>query len=259
MHSEQRTKFSTAALPHVGLGSRLRFYATYLVAALCFLVLGVPLIPIAYLLRKFFGVTDLIYPFGRFGAKLYVWTAGAKVHISGLENLDPRQPYIFVANHQSNLDPPIMFAYLKRNLGWIGKKELFRVPIMAQALPLASVVPIDRSNRTAAIESTRRGAEVVRRGRTVVAYPEGTRSVDGKVKEFKKGIFYMALEAGVPVVPVVVNDTRIVMRKGAKYCIPHDVEVELLPPVSTLGYTPENIEELIENVRNQFLPRVRTD
>ena len=92
-----------------------------------------------------------------------------------------------------------------------------------------------------------------------MAFPEGTRTVDGKVKEFKKGVFFMALEAGVPVVPVVVNDTRLVWRKGRQVVTPGDVYLEILPPVNTDGYNEANIEELVERVRSQIVPRVRTD
>lgn len=256
---QTEVKVSPRPIPQIGLFPKLRFYWTFVVAALCFLVMGIPVIPVAYMLRKFFGVPDFIYPFGKLGCRLYLRAAGAKIHVSGFEQLDPNKPYVFLANHQSNLDPALMFAYLKRNLGWIAKKELFRIPIMGQGLPLGNVIPIDRSNRETAIESTKRGAEIVRRGRSVAAYPEGTRSVDGKIKAFKKGVFFMATESGVPIVPVIINDTRLVMRKGTNYCLPHDVYVELLPPISTQGYGEENMEELMEKVRNQFIARVRTD
>jgi 1-acyl-sn-glycerol-3-phosphate acyltransferase len=92
-----------------------------------------------------------------------------------------------------------------------------------------------------------------------MAFPEGTRSVDGRVKEFKKGVFYMAIEAGVPIVPVVVNDTRLVMRKAEKRVVPGDVYLEILPPVSVEGYTTDNVGELIERVRDLIAKRVRTD
>jgi 1-acyl-sn-glycerol-3-phosphate acyltransferase len=120
-------------------------------------------------------------------------------------------------------------------------------------------VPIDRRNRESAIESTRRGAAELRKGYSLMAFPEGTRSEDGRVKEFKKGVFFMALEAGVPVVPVVVNDTRLVWRKGGQVVTPGDVYLEILPPISTEGYNETNIEELIERVRSQIVTRVRTD
>ncbi|HWQ35774.1 MAG TPA: hypothetical protein VNQ79_23220, partial [Blastocatellia bacterium] len=105
--AREETQFSTAhpaATVQPGMIARARYYSTFVVAILCFLILGLPLIPLGYLLRRFFGIRDFIYPFGKFGARLYLRTAGARVHASGYEHLDPRQPYVFVANHQSNLD-----------------------------------------------------------------------------------------------------------------------------------------------------------
>lgn len=237
----------------------LRYYWTLTAAVLLLLFLGIPIITIGYLLRTLFGVEGFIFPYAKFGCRLWARAAGARVHVSGHENLDRNQAYLFAANHQSNLDPPLLFAYLGHDTGAIAKKELMKFPIIKQGFPLVHVVPIDRRNREKAIESTRLGAEELRRGHSLMAFPEGTRTVDGRVKEFKKGVFYMALEAGVPVVPVVVNDTRLVWRKGSKVITPGDVWIDILPPISTAGITSENIEVLIEHVRSQIVPRVRTD
>jgi 1-acyl-sn-glycerol-3-phosphate acyltransferase len=237
----------------------LRYYWTFIVAGLLLLFLGIPIVFIGYLLRRFWGVEDFIFPYAKFGCRVYLRAAGARVHVKGREHLDPKQAYAFIANHQSNLDPAMMFAHLGHNVGGIAKHELARIPVFKQGFPLVHVVTIDRSNRERAIASTKRGAEELRRGHSLMAYPEGTRTVDGRVKEFKKGMFYMAVEAGVPVAPVVVNDTRLVLPKGVKRCVPGDVYLEVLPPVSTVGYTVENIGELIERVRSQIVARVRTD
>ncbi len=237
----------------------LRYYWTFVVAGILLLIMGPPLIIIGHLLRTVFGIEDFIFPYAKFGCHVYLWATGARVHVKGLENLDRGQAYVFIANHQSNVDPPLLFAHLGHNVGAIAKKELLKVPFFKQGFPLAHIVPIDRSNRERAIESTKRGADELRSGHSLMAFPEGTRSIDGLVREFKKGIFFMAVEAGVPIAPVVINDTRLVMRKGAGTCIPGDVFLEVLPPVSTQGYNNENIEELIERVRNTIVPRVRTD
>jgi 1-acyl-sn-glycerol-3-phosphate acyltransferase len=259
INMQPEAKLTTTPLARVGWGPKLRYYGTYVVAALCFLFLGVPLIPLGFLLRRFFGIQDFIYPPGRFGARCYLWAAGARVHATGHENLDPKQPYVFVANHQSNLDAPLIIVYIGRNPGWIAKQELFRVPMLGPGIRLVHAIPIDRRNREAAIASTKRAGEVIRSGRSVVAFVEGTRTVDGRLKEFKKGAFYMAIEAGVPVVPLVLNDTRLVMRKGTNYCLPHAVSLEILPPISTAGYTAETVDELMAKVFAEFVPRVRTD
>lgn len=245
--------------PAVGFGPRIRHCWTFAVAALLLLFIGFPVILTGHILRTVFGIEGIVFPFAKFGCRVYLRAAGARVHVSGLDNLDPKQAYVFVANHQSTLDPPLLFAYLGHNVGAIAKKELLKVPLFKQGFPLANVVPIDRSNREKAIESTRRGAAVLRRGGSLMAFPEGTRTVDGRVKDFKKGIFFMAIEGGVPVVPVVVNDTRLVMRKGAGACIPGDVYLEVLPPIDTAAYSIANIEELVELTRQRIVPHVRHD
>jgi 1-acyl-sn-glycerol-3-phosphate acyltransferase len=237
----------------------LRYYFTFLVAGLLLIVIGIPAITIGYILRKLFGVEEFIFPFAKFGCRVYLWSAGARVHVTGREHLTPGQAYVFVANHQSNLDPPLLFAHLGPNTGALAKKELTKVPILKQGFPLAHVVPIDRADRTSAIGSTRLGAAELRRGHSLMAFGEGTRTVDGRVKPFKKGVFHMAIEAGVPIVPTVINDTRLVMRRGEKRVTPGDVYLELLPPVSTAGYTDDDIEELVRRVQGLIEPRVRTD
>lgn len=237
----------------------LRYYWTLSTAVLLLLLLGIPIITIGYLLKTFFGVEEFVFPYAKFGCRLWLRAAGARVHVKGLEHLDPQQAYLFAANHQSNLDPPMLFAYLGHNTGAIAKKELTKFPVLKQGFPLAHVVPIDRRNRESAIESTRRGAQELRRGHSLMAFPEGTRTVDGRVKEFKKGVFYMAVEAGVPVVPVVVNDTRLVWRKGQSIVTPGDVWLEILPPIPTQGANAEPIEELVERVREKIVPLVRAD
>ncbi|MBI1761211.1 MAG: 1-acyl-sn-glycerol-3-phosphate acyltransferase [Acidobacteria bacterium] len=238
---------------------KLRYYWTLFVGGLLLIVLGLPVITIGHILRVFFGREDFAHPYAKLGCRILLRAAGVRVHVTGLENLDPNQNYMFAANHQSNIDPPLLFAYLGHDVGFLAKKELTRIPIMKQGFPLAHVIPIDRSSREQAITSTRQAAEKLRQGYSIMVHPEGTRSFDGRVLDFKKGVFYMALAAGVPIVPVAVNDTRLVMRKGMHTCYPGDVYMEILPPVSTAGYTEDTVQQLIERVRQPIVERVRTD
>lgn len=237
----------------------IRFYWTFIVGGLLLIFLGLPTIFIGHVLRTIFGIEEFLFPFAKFGCRVYLRSAGARIYVRGQENLQPGQAYVFASNHQSNLDPPLLFAYLGPNTGALAKAELFKIPIMKQGFPLVHVVPVDRSNRERAIESTRIGAASLRRGHSLMAFPEGTRTVDGKVKEFKKGVFFMAIEAGVPVVPTIVNDTRAVMRRGEKKVTPGDVYLEILPPVPTQGYNEDTVQDLIQIVRDQIVARVRTD
>lgn len=242
-----------------GFVARLHYLFTIFTGAVLMLLIGIPIIFTSMLVRALFGIDDFVYPVARWAVKLFVLATGARVHITGLENTDPDQTYVFVANHQSNLDPPILFSWLRHNCGAIAKKELEKIPFFKQGFSVAHVVPIDRKNRESAIESTRRGARELQAGNSLMAFPEGTRSADGRLKDFKKGIFYMAIEAGVPVVPVVVNDTRLVMPKIGGIVIPGDVTVQVLPPVSTEGYTMSNAHELIDLVKSMIAPHVKTD
>jgi len=155
-----------------------------------------------------------MYRFSIRGASFAVRLAGIRVEIIGRERLDPRQAYIFMSNHVSNLDPPIVIPALPGRTSVLVKKEVFKVPILGRAMRMASLVPVDRSNREAAIASIGRAAEVMRGGIHMAIFPEGTRSRDGRLLPFKKGPFYLALETGLPVVPVTVAGTYEMMPKG---------------------------------------------
>ena len=259
MSAQPRVSPSSQSGSSAGLPARLRFYWTFVVAAFCFIVIGIPIIIVGYILRWLFRIEDFVHPFAKLGCRLYIRAAGARVHVSGLERLTHGSTYVFIGNHQSTLDPPIVFALLGWNVGALAKKELSRIPILGQGMSLGHVIPIDRGNHEKALASTRLGAETLREGHSLMAFPEGTRTIDGKVREFKKGVFFMALDARVPIAPVVINDTRLVMRKGLKACIPGEVWVEVLEPIETTSYTRDNIDDLVSSVRNQIAPRVRHD
>ena len=237
----------------------LRFWFTMFVGLLLALFLGIPAITLSWLMLKLFGKEDVLFPYAKLGASLWARVAGARITVRGRELLDPKQTYLFMSNHQSNVDPPLHFAHVGHNVGVLAKKEVFKLPILKQGFPLVHVIPVDRSNREAAHRSTQLGVDKLRSGHSLLVYPEGTRSVDGKLKELKKGVFLMGLRAGVPIVPVVLNDTRLVMRRGETRSRAHDVEMIILPPIATAGHTEENVDVLIAQVREAMLPHVKTD
>ena len=162
-------------------------------------------------------VTRNILPLYRIGMKLGITgvrVAGIKIEVRGLENLHPSRSYIFMSNHASNLDPPVFVPNIPGRCSVFFKKEVLRVPIFGTVLKMADMVPVDRRNREAAIESVHAAAAVLNHGLNMVVFPEGTRSRDGRLLPFKKGPFHLAVEAGVPVVPVTLLGTYECWPKG---------------------------------------------
>jgi 1-acyl-sn-glycerol-3-phosphate acyltransferase len=157
---------------------------------------------------------DVMYKIATGLAISGVRLAGIKIEVRGLEHLRRDRSYIFMSNHVSNLDPPVLIPSIPGRCSVLVKKELFRLPILGVAMKMARLVPVDRSNREAAVESVRAAAEVMHHGLNMVIFPEGTRSVDGRLLPFKKGPFHLAMETGIPVVPVTILGTAECWPKG---------------------------------------------
>jgi 1-acyl-sn-glycerol-3-phosphate acyltransferase len=159
------------------------------------------------------GNVNFLYRVAMWGAWTGVRLAGVQVQTVGLDKLDPHRTYIFMSNHVSNIDPPILIPLIPRRTSVMAKKELFSYPILGKAMRLGSLVPVDRGNREAGIAAVHTASEVIRQGINMTIYVEGKRSFDGKLLPFKKGPFYLAVEAGVPVVPVTIVGSHYVMPK----------------------------------------------
>lgn len=177
------------------------------------------------------GDIRFLYRMFTWGAFAGVRLTGVRVEVVGLDNLDLARPYIFMSNHVSNLDPPIQIPLIPRRTSVMVKKELFRTPILGPAMRMASLLPVDRGNRDAGIEAVRAAKEVVRQGISMTIYVEGHRSADGKLLPFKKGPFYLAMECGVPVVPVTIVGTHYAMPKGRFAIKPGVAKVIFHPPI----------------------------
>lgn len=196
------------------------------------------------------GKIDLLWAVGMWVASTGRRVAGVKVEVVGREQLDPAQVYIYMSNHVSNLDPPIEVPELKRQTSIMAKKELFNVPVLGTALRLAKIVPVDRKNREAAIDSVRLAVEVLQSGVSMMVYPEGTRSNDGRLLPFKKGPFHMAMEAQVPVAPVTILNTHELWPKGKFAIKPGTVKMVFHAPIHPRDFT--NREELLQAVQKQI-------
>lgn len=186
---------------------------------------------------------------GRRWARGLLRTAGVQVRVEGLEHLDPDRSYVFMSNHQSHFDVLALLHALPFDLRAVTKQELARVPLFGWALAAAGFIFVDRSNRDRAIASLARAGEVLRSGRSILVFAEGTRSPDGALLPFKKGGFMMALGAGAPVVPVAVAGSRDVLAKHSLRLRPGPIRVRVMPPIETAGRGSGDRDRLMTEVR----------
>ncbi len=179
---------------------------------------------------------------------------GLNLKIRGEHHLWSHRPAVFVFNHQSNVDLVIIARLLRRDITGVGKREIRNMPIIGRVFEAAGVVLIDRRNTASAIEAMTPLVDAMRvEGRSVCLSPEGTRAISPKLAEFKKGAFHLAMQAGVPMVPIVIHNSVDVQPKGDILYHPGTVEVEVLPPVDTSGWSAETIDEHVAEVRNMYL------
>jgi 1-acyl-sn-glycerol-3-phosphate acyltransferase len=196
---------------------------------------------------------------GRLWGRSILWVSRVKVTVQGLERIDPGAPYVYMANHQSMFDILVLLGHLPVQFRWLAKKELFRIPVFGYSMARVGYISIDRSNRKSAIRSLRVAAEKIAQGVSVVVFPEGTRSHDGKMKPFKKGGFYLAIDSRQPIVPVVIYGSHEVMPKGLLRVRSGEIILSINPPVKTASYqraTKEALMERIWEIMEQDLARL---
>jgi 1-acyl-sn-glycerol-3-phosphate acyltransferase len=178
---------------------------------------------------------------------------GLRYEIVGAENFNPNQPSLVVSNHQSLFDIPAAFAALPGHLRMVAKKELFALPFFGWCLSRTEFISVDRGNRQSGLEASKKISHRIKSGLHIWVAPEGTRSPDGNLLPFKKGSFSVAIEAQIPVQPILVADSRLACPKGSLLVRPGTViRVFVLPRVETKGYQPENRGVLAEKVRGHL-------
>src|SRR5436305_11636855 len=196
------------------------------------------------------GSADVLYAIAMSIARTGLRIAGVRIQIEGMERINPSETYIFMCNHVSNLDPPILISKLPRRTSVLVKKELFQVPILGRAMLMGDLVPVDRRNREAAVNSMGAAEEVMAKGLNMTVFPEGTRSPDGRLLPFKKGPFYLAIDSEVPVVPVTILGSDALMPKGSPIIRFGTVRLVFHAPVCSKGFTDK--EDLIAAVRREI-------
>jgi 1-acyl-sn-glycerol-3-phosphate acyltransferase len=227
------------------------------VAMLAFWGLALPITALVFIPWTFLtGDVRVLYHTCMWGAFAGIRLAGIRVRTIGLDKIDPARTYIFMSNHASNVDPPLLLPLIPQRTSVMAKRELFRFPILGTVMRIGDLVPVDRGDREAGIAAVEAATEVARRGISMTVYIEGKRSWDGKLLPFKKGPFYLAMQAGVPVVPITISGTHSIMPKGRFGITPGEVRVIFHEPIEPRDF--ESREGLMEKVRcaiNSGLPR----
>ncbi len=195
---------------------------------------------------------NIVHSWGILWGRSCLWLAGLKVKVTGAENLTVVGPAIYVSNHQSNIDIPLLYAGLPIQFRWMAKKELFRIPLFGAAMKRGGYIPIDRSNRKEAMRSLTAAAKKIRNGVSVIIFPEGTRSPDGSLQPFKKGALLLATKAGVPIVPMAIHGSHQVQPKGSLRINPTPLQLTIMSPIATDGLKISHIDKLTDQVHDQI-------
>lgn len=189
----------------------------------------------------------------RFWAPMHWRIAGSRMIVEPLPDLDWSKPHFFLMNHQSALDIPCAFAALPVNIRFIAKHVLKYVPFLGWYMAMTGMIFINRSHHREAVKSLKQAGERIRSGKSVLAFPEGTRSRDGLIHPFKKGPFVLAIEAQVPIVPIAIDGSFQSMSRGWIWLRRHDIRVKVGQPVETKGLKDEDRDALLRRVRGAII------
>jgi 1-acyl-sn-glycerol-3-phosphate acyltransferase len=192
---------------------------------------------------------NILYSAGRLGCRLGLRLAGIRLVIRGLENVERSQPYLFLANHQSYCDPPALVASIPVNARLILKRELRKLPLLGLIMQMGGFVFIDRKDRGQSVEGMKQAVRQLQRGESFLIYPEGTRTRTGLLGPFKRGPFIMAIESGVPIIPISVSGSYEIMPPDRFRIRPGTITLTLHPAVQTSGLSLSDRDELMVRVR----------
>jgi len=196
------------------------------------------------------GLREPLMAIGRWAMRIGRRVLGIDVEVSGLERFDHKASYVFMPNHVSFLDGPLMVVVIPQSVRAIMKKNVFGIPILGWAMRYVGCVPVDRRAGGGGIKSIKKAVRFIReKGYSFLIFPEGTRSLDGKLQRFRRGGFFLAIAGGAPIVPVTIGGTFELMPKGQFGAKRGTVSAVFHPPVLVDGYSEGNVAELVEKVR----------
>jgi 1-acyl-sn-glycerol-3-phosphate acyltransferase len=225
--------------------AKLRYWWSWIAAGSLLLLIGLPAMLAAWIANR----KESLYPLALWGARTWLSACGAKVKVTGLENLEPDVPYVFASNHRSYLDTATLFGCTGRRLGLVAKKELLKVPVMGQGMAFVNIIAIDRTNAERALRSMEKARSVLARGYSFGVFVEGTRAMPGQLLPFKKGAFHLAVQTDTAIVPVAIRNTDWMMGKKKGLAFPGTIEMVLLPPISAKEITEETVMALLLQTR----------
>jgi 1-acyl-sn-glycerol-3-phosphate acyltransferase len=220
--------------------------------------------PAIVLATIFFGTISLIVSFfdntgalqirvARAWARTLLWVSGVRVHVEGLERIDPAGSYVFVSNHLSYMDTPVALAHIPAQFRFLAKRGLFQIPFLGTHLSRAGHIPVPREDPRAAVKTLQTAAEAIQRKKiSMLIFPEGGRS-EGVLRPFKEGGAYIAIRAGAPIVPLVMMGTRQILPYGAGVVLSGEVTLRVLPPIETSQLTLKDRGALTEKLRALIL------
>ena len=225
---------------------KLRYWWCWFVAGALLLIIGSPALIFLWLIRR----RMWLFPLARWGANTWLRSCGARVKVTGLENLEEGRSYVFISNHRSYLDTATLFFHTGKKIGLVAKRELLRVPVIGQGMSFVNIIAIDRTNPERALQSMEKARDVMRAGYSFGVFAEGTRAMPGELLPFKKGAFHLAFQTGSPIIPVAIRNTDWMMGKRTGVAYAGMIEMVLLPPVETKGLDPETgLMPLLQKVR----------
>ncbi|MFN0277619.1 MAG: lysophospholipid acyltransferase family protein [Pyrinomonadaceae bacterium] len=230
--------------------AKFRYWWCWFVAGLLLLFIATPALIFLWIINR----RIWLYPLASWGARNWLKACGAKVKVTGLENLEDDRSYVFVSNHRSYLDTATLFFYAGKKLGLVAKKELLKVPVFGQGMSFVNIIAIDRSNPERARQSMENARDVMKRGYSFGVFAEGTRAMPGELLPFKKGAFHLALQTNSPIIPVAIKNTDWMMGKKTGVAYPGEIEMVLLPAIETDGLS---VMELLTETRKAVAEELR--